>query len=434
MDIFQLLVNKLNDLSLEKIFPFVKPPLILSNINGRADELYLTDTTLRDGQQAWKILSVEESLKIYEILVEIANGSSVIRTTELFLYTPKDRQVVRGIIEFGARYPEPIGWIRASLDELRLVIEAGLQETTILTSISDFHIKYKFGLDREKVIEKYLEVAETAMKNGITPRCTLEDITRADIDRNVVPFVERLIRLSERYGVQFRLKLPDTLGVGLPFPDIPPPRGIPAIIRRLTGIGVSPGNIIFHGHNDFGLAVANSLASWIYGANGVETTIAGIGERAGNTPMEPMLLHLSGLRNGLNLTKIREIPRILEEMGFSIPEFYPVIGRNAFKTKAGIHVDGFLKNPQVYLPFDPEAVLGIKPTVDITPYSGRAAVLLWLRKHVPHIADGIDKDHPLVQQLYDEIVRIFNETKRSTPLSDEEMFQLLQNVIKVKLL
>jgi hypothetical protein len=57
---------------------------------------------------------------------------------------------------------------------------------------------------------------------------------------------------------------------------------------------------------------------------------------------------------------------------------------------------------------------------------------LWLRKHVPHIADGIDKDHPLVQQLYDEIVRIFNETKRSTPLSDEEMFQLLQNVIKVK--
>lgn len=422
----------MNALSLENIFPFDRPPLILVDIGRRTDELYLTDTTLRDGQQAWKILSVRESVKIYELLVELSKGSSVIKTTELFLYTPKDREVVRSILELGARYPEPIGWIRASLDELKLVINAGLHETTILTSISDFHIRYKFGLDRQKVIDKYLEVVEAAMRNGIVPRCTLEDITRADLDKVVVPFVERLIKLSESNGVPFRLKLPDTLGVGLPFPNVPPPRGIPAIIKRLIGIGVKPEDIIFHGHNDFGLAIANSLASWIYGANGVETTIAGIGERAGNTPMEPMLLHLAGLRNGLNLAKIGDIPKILEELGFSIPEFYPVIGRNAFKTKAGIHVDGFLKNPQVYLPFDPESVLGIKPSVDITPYSGRAAVLLWLRKHIPHIVDGMDKDHPLIQQIYGEVVRIFNETNRSTPLSDQEMFQLVQKFIKVK--
>lgn len=425
-------MKKLNDLPIEKIFPYDIPPMIPTDLGNRANKLYLTDTTLRDGQQAWKIFSVEESVKIYELLSEISGRSEIIKTTELFLYTSRDKIVLNKIKEIGTTYPEPIGWIRASLDEIKLVKQYGLTETTILTSISDYHIKYKFGLDKNKVINKYLEVIEFAMKNGIVPRCTLEDVTRADFYSNVVPFVEKLIRLSEKHGIVFKLKLPDTLGVGLPFPDIPTPRGIPSLISSLLKLGLSSDNIIFHGHNDFGLAVANGLSAWMYGANGVETTIGGVGERAGNTPMEPMLIHLAGFRKDITLTMISKIPVLLEEMGFSIPEFYPIIGKNAFKTKAGIHVDGFLKNPQVYLPFDSRLVLGLEPTVDITPYSGRSGVLLWLKKNYPSIVDGMDKDHPIIQAIYDEIVRIFNDTNRTKPLTDEEMYVIVKKYLEVR--
>lgn len=402
------------------------------DLGERARRLFLTDTTLRDGQQGWRNLSVSESLKVYELLVELSNGEPVILTTELYLYTSKDRELVKAVKDLDASYPRPIGWIRATLEDLRLAIEAKLEETTILTSISEYHVRFKFGLDRDRVFEKYLAVIEAAMSHGITPRCTLEDVTRADFDGYVAPFVERLTRLSEKYNVPFKLKLPDTLGVGLPFPEVPVPRGVPALVRRVLGLGVSPDNVIFHGHNDFGLAVANSLAAWVYGANGVETTLAGIGERAGNTPMEPMLLHLAGFGRGLNLRMIHRVPALLKELGFRVPDHYPVIGSNAFRTKAGIHIDGLLKNLLVYLPFDPERVLGIRPGVDVTPYSGRAAVLFWLRTRLPQAADGLNKDSPEVHAIYGDIVRLFELTGRTEPLSEEEMWEIVRKRIPVR--
>jgi len=419
----------LNSVLEEPVFDFSRPPLIKVDLGERSQKLYLTDTTLRDGQQAWRVLSVEESLKIYEVLAEISGEEGVVRTTELFLYTPKDRAVVSEVKNFGAKFPEPIGWIRSSRDELRLVLESKLSETTILTSISSYHIRYKLNLDESTAIQKYLDVAEEAMKHGVVPRCTLEDVTRADLHGTVKKFVTGLIRLSEKHGTPFRLKLPDTLGVGLPFPEVPPPRGIPRVVKAILEFGVPPDSIIFHGHNDFGMAVANSLAAWLYGANGVETTLAGIGERAGNTPMEPMLLHLSGLRRGVSLRSVKRVRAVLEELGFEVPPFYPVIGKNAFKTKAGIHIDGLLKNPFVYLPFDPVGVLGMPYSVDITPYSGKSGVLLWLKSRMPDVADGLHKDHPLIQSVYSEVVRLFESTGRTEPLSDDEMAAIVKKFL-----
>lgn len=409
----------------EDIFPFDSPPRIV----GVRGEVALTDTTLRDGQQGWRYLSLEEGLKIYEILAELG-GEGAILTTEVFLYTDKDRELARRIMDLGYRYPEPIAWIRATRSDLGLVLESGLGAATILASISDYHIYFKLGVDRDIAFRKYLEVVEEALRHGIRVKVTLEDVTRADLEKNVRPFVESIMRLEERYGAEIIIKLADTLGVGLPFPEVPPPRGVPALIRYLIDVVGFPGSRLeFHSHNDLGLVVANHLAAWYYGAALSNCTLFGIGERAGNCPLEVMLIHYAGImgrENRANLRAIRKAVQLFRELGLNIPEFHPLVGENAFRTKAGIHVDGLIKNPRVYLPFDPYEVLGIPYSVAINPYSGRAAIALWLSYRLRE-GNGRDisrlKNDPRVMAIYNEILDIFRRG-RALPMTDAEMMEI----------
>lgn len=411
------------------LYPFDSVPRFVvtdAELRENLSKIFLTDTTLRDGQQGWRVFTVEECEEIYELLADIG-GRGGIESTEVFLYTEKDREAAKRLLSYGYRYPKIIGWIRATHSDLQLVIDAKLDETVMLMSISDYHIKYKFNATREEAFRKYLEVAEKALSHGITIRASLEDITRADIFGAVIPFVKRLLELSEKYRTPVKIKLPDTLGLGLPFPEVPLPRGIPAIIqaiRRATGIPQE--YIEFHGHNDFGLVVANHLAAWMYGAAAGNCTLLGIGERAGNCPLEIMAIHYASIRgdNRINLKALSKLPELFERMGLKIVEHYPVVGRNAFRTKAGIHADGLLKNPEVYLPFDPIKVLGLPYSVAITPYSGRSAIVIWLRNYLGY--NHISKDDPRVVAIYNEIVELFNKTNRVEPLSDSEMLEIVK--------
>jgi len=178
--------------------------------------IYLTDTTLRDGQQGLGYFTVEESIALYEALVELDGGLGVIRSVEVFLYTEKDRVVARRLLEYGYEYPRVTAWIRASRQDLSLVSEAGLEDAVVLTSISDYHIRYKLGLSRSEALERYLEVVREAYSRGISVKCALEDVTRADPDF-VKLFLEKLLELAERSGFEAKVRLSDTLSLGLPF-------------------------------------------------------------------------------------------------------------------------------------------------------------------------------------------------------------------------
>lgn len=411
------------------IYPFDSVPRFIvhsEEVRRSLERIHITDTTLRDGQQGWRPFTIEECEKIYEFLVELG-GRGAITSTEAFLYTEKDRQTVKRLTDYGYRHPKVIGWIRASLSDLQLVLDAKLDETVVLMSISDYHIRYKLGLSKSDALSKYLEVAEKALSHGIIIRASLEDVTRADIDGTVVPFLNRLLELSEKHKVPVKIKLPDTLGVGLPFVEAPPPRGIPAIITAIRmATGIPPEHIEFHGHNDLGLAVANHLAAWMYGAAGSNCTLLGIGERAGNCPLEVMAVHYAGIKGAsdINLKALSQLPELFNKMGLYIMDHYPIVGRNAFRTKAGIHADGLLKNPEVYLPFDPLKVLGLPYSIAVTPYSGRAAIVLWIRNYLG--VNGITKEDPRVANLYNEIVELFERTGRVEPLSDQEMLAMVR--------
>ncbi len=414
----------------EKLFPFSLPPRF--NYDSLSHDIYITDTTLRDGQQGWRPFNVNESVKIYELLHELSGPKGVIYSSELFLYTSKDREVARRIYELGYEYPKPIAWIRATINDLRLVLDAKFDEAVILTSVSDYHIYYKLHLDRKRAEEKYLSVIEEALKSGLTVRATLEDITRSDIYGFVIPFVKKILKLSEKYGSKVIIKVADTLGVGLPFEHAPLPRSIPKIIKALIeDAGISGSQIEFHGHNDFHMVVANHLAAWLSGASLSNCTLLGIGERSGNCPLEAMALfyvQLKGTTNGMNLKVLPKIKEFFEKIGYHIPEFQPIVGANAFRTKAGIHIDGLMKNPQIYLPYDPNVVLGVPYTIAITPYSGRAGITYWLTSVFGSNGWLSLKNDPRLNRLYEEILEIF-KSGRIMPLTDVEMLMLVKKHI-----
>ncbi|MBP1745990.1 MAG: histone-lysine N-methyltransferase [Deltaproteobacteria bacterium] len=145
------------------------------------EEIYITDTTFRDGQQSRPPFTAKQIEDLFEFLHRLGGPNGVIKQSEFFLYTEKDRQAVEKCLEKGYRYPEITGWIRANKDDLQLVKELGLKETGILTSVSDYHIFLKLKKTRSQVFKDYLKNIEGALENNIIPRCHFEDVTRADI-------------------------------------------------------------------------------------------------------------------------------------------------------------------------------------------------------------------------------------------------------------
>ncbi|RLA96784.1 MAG: histone-lysine N-methyltransferase, partial [Deltaproteobacteria bacterium] len=141
------------------------------------DDIFITDTTFRDGQQARPPYTVQQIVDLFDMLYRLGGKGGVIRQTEFFLYTDKDREAVERCLERGYPYPEITGWIRANKEDFKLVKEMGLKETGILTSVSDYHIFLKLGKNRRAAMIDYLRIVEAALEEGIRPRCHFEDIT-----------------------------------------------------------------------------------------------------------------------------------------------------------------------------------------------------------------------------------------------------------------
>ncbi|MDP6125701.1 MAG: hypothetical protein QGH20_08105 [Candidatus Latescibacteria bacterium] len=276
-------------------------------------DLVITDTTFRDGQQARPPYTIEQQVRLYDLLAKLGGPNGVIRQTEFFLYTKNDRAALEQCRELGHPFPEITGWIRADKGDFRLVKEAGLKETGMLTSSSDYHIFNKLKKTRQQAFDDYLEVVEAAWEAGVRPRCHLEDVTRADIDGFVMPFVVELMKRSEQVPEHLtaKVRLCDTMGFGLPYPGATLPRSIPKLVLRMVNdAGLPPDRLEWHGHNDFHKVLINGSTAWLYGCNALNGTLFGFGERTGNPPVEGAIIEYIGLKgelNGINPGAITEI-------------------------------------------------------------------------------------------------------------------------------
>lgn len=394
-----------------------------------ADEPVITDTTFRDGQQARAPYSVEQIVTLYSLLHRLGGPNGVIRQSEFFLYTEKDREAVRRCQELGYRFPEITGWIRAVKDDFKLVREMGMQETGILTSCSDYHIFLKLKKNRRQAMNDYLDVVRAALDAGIKPRCHLEDLTRADIPGFVAPFVMELMKLVEESGVPIKVRLCDTMGYGVPWAEAALPRSVPKLMHFFVKeLGVPKAQLEWHGHNDFHKVNANGTTAWLYGCGAVNSTLFGFGERTGNPPLEGAIfdyIQLTGDTNGIDTTAITDLARYMEqEIGTSIPSNYPFVGAGFNVTSAGIHADGVMKDEEIYNIFDTAKILKRPLGVTVNDRSGVAGVAYWVNSTLGlEDAARLDKRTPGIQAIYNELKQQY-DAGRTTGMSPDEMLAL----------
>jgi len=399
------------------------------------EEIWITDTTFRDGQQSREPYTTEQIVHIYDLLHKLSGPKGIIRQSEFFLYSKKDRDAVYKCLERGYQYPEVTSWIRASKKDFEMVKEIGLKETGILVSCSDYHIFYKLKMTRKQAVDHYLSVVRECIETGVRPRCHLEDITRADFYGFVVPFVYELMKLSEESGVPVKIRACDTMGYGVTYPGATLPRSVPGIIYGLVHHARVPSELLeWHGHNDFYRAVNNASTAWLYGASAVNCSLLGIGERTGNCPLEAMVIEYAqfrGTTDGMDTTVITEIAEYFEkELNYQIPPMTPFVGKNFNVTRAGIHADGLLKNEEIYNIFDTDKLLNRPCRVAISNTSGLAGVAHWINSYFNLKGDKVlDKNNEIVVKVKEWVDAQYDEG-RVTVITDEELEEVTLAIMK----
>lgn len=369
------------------------------------EEIRITDTSFRDGQQSVEPYTVDQIVALYKLLSKLGGPYGIISQTEFFIYSKKDREAVEKCQALGLKFPEITTWIRASKEDFKLVKDLGIRETGILVSCSDYHIFKKMKMTRSECLKHYLEVVSLAFEAGLVPRCHFEDITRADFYGFVVPFVNELTEMSRQAGIPVKIRACDTMGYGVPYPGAALPRSVAGIVYGLRHYADVPSDMLeWHGHNDFYKAVVNASTAWMYGAGAVNCSLLGIGERTGNVPLEAMVFEYASLRgsfDGMDPTVITEIADYFRnEIGYNIPEMTPFVGRNFNTTRAGIHADGLLKDEEIYNIFNTKKLLNRPAGVAVSKTSGLAGIAYWINENYGlGGVDALDKRDPIVAEL-----------------------------------
>ena len=395
------------------------------------EEIWITDTSLRDGQQSIEPYTVDQIVNIYKLLSKLGGPYGIIRQSEFFVYSKKDREALEKCMELDLKFPEITSWIRASKEDFKLVKDLGIRETGILVSCSDYHIFKKMKMTRKQALEHYLAAVKDAFDAGIVPRCHLEDITRADFYGFVVPFVNELQKLSREAGIPVKIRACDTMGYGVPYTEAAMPRSVAGIIYGLQHYADVPSECLeWHGHNDFYKGVANASTAWLYGACAVNCSLLGIGERTGNVPLEAMVFEYAALRgsmDGMDPTVITEIADYFrKDIGYDIPVMTPFVGKNFNSTRAGIHADGLLKDAEIYTIFDTEKLLNRPAIVEISKTSGLAGIAYWINQTYRLKGDDeLKKNDPLVVALKAWVDSEY-EAGRVTMISRDEMAEKIE--------
>jgi len=384
---------------------------------GQAEPKFITDTTLRDGAQdsRFPFFPNEDRVRYVDLLHKLDNGTGRIWAIETFIYHKRDAWVLDQLLNRGYEYPQITTWIRANpkdVKELYALSQGRVKETGMLASSSDHHIFDKLGYhSKEEAIDKYLKPILAACEYDITPRIHLEDCTRADIYGWVIPFMRTVLDQTEGRA---KFRICDTIGWGSPDPYAALPFGIPRLIS--TVLNETGAELEFHGHNDFGLATANSIAAWRWGCRKVNVAFGGLGERTGNTSLEQMVASLIRMWGdpGFDLSVLKEMKELMNRH-VPIATNSPFVG-DVFSTQAGIHQAGVARQEVapgglIYLAYDPALVgrSAAERTV-IGAMSGSEGIVAILNEEAQK--RGKDAHYTtmsrVVKEIYDKVQDAYN--------------------------
>ncbi len=365
----------------------------------------LNDTTLRDGEQTpGVVFSIDEKLSIAKLLDDIG-----VQQIEAGTPIMSDHEVkaVAAIVKEGLN-ASVMGWARAAKPDIDAVLKTSADAIAISIATSDIHLQYKLGMTREQVLEKAISMVEYAKDHGLYISLNSEDATRTEFS-----FLKEFAQKGMEAGAD-RLRVCDTLGVLIPL-------STRYLVKRVIDeVGIP---VEIHTHNDYGLGVANALAAYEVGAEWASTTVNGLGERAGNSSLEGIIMSLTklyNLENEYKIDKLFEISRYVESAsGMNVPLNRSIVGQHMFTHESGIHVDGVLKYPYTYESFLPDEI-GASRKIVIGKHSGKHAV--WDK--LQELGVDVSKDQLLV------VVEAIKERsqKRKSAIKDSELKKIAEKV------
>lgn len=317
------------------------------------------DTTLRDGEQTPGVcFTPEDKLKIARKLDQV--GIHQIEAG-FPIVSEKERDSVKAITNEGLN-AQILSLARTKTEDIDAALDCDVDGVITFMGTSDIHLEHKMHIGRQEAMNICMKAIEYAKDHGLFVAFSAEDATRTDID-----FLKRIYNKAQSYGAD-RVHIADTVGAITP-------QGMEYLLGELRkDVDV---DIALHCHNDFGLAVINSITGLLSGGNAISTTINGIGERAGNTSLEELIMSLKilyGKDLGFKTKYFEELSKIVSEASkIPIPENKPVVGKNIFRHESGIHVDAVIEEPLTYEPYVPELV-GQKRRIILGKHSGCRAV------------------------------------------------------------
>ena len=360
----------------------------------------INDTTLRDGEQTpFVAFNLKEKLQIARLLYEAG-------ADELEVGIPamgkKEQDDLKEILALNL--PIPImSWNRATMSDLEASLKCGLKAVDLSIPVSDILIDIKFGGDKTRLLKQLEEVILQAKKENLFVCIGGEDSSRANNS-----FLKEIMTLGKELGAN-RFRYCDTVGILTPYKTY-------ENIKDLCSSNLL--DIEMHTHNDFGMATANAIAGYEAGAYSSNTTVIGIGERAGNASFEQVLmsLRLLGKEININSKALKSLIKTVSSASHRrVDTNLPIVGKNIFSHESGIHVNGMMKSKNAYEPFNPEE-LGLKRSFPIGKHSGSSTLIYHLK------SIGIEPNMQIVQELLPKIREIV--TNRKKVLSTNELKEL----------
>ncbi|MCL4324455.1 MAG: homoaconitate hydratase [Candidatus Thermoplasmatota archaeon] len=377
------------------------------------------DETLRDGEQMPGVhFSAEEKLAIAEKLAEV--GVEVINAG-IPVVSQEEAQTVHRIAHAGIK-AHILAAGRTVPGDVEAIINSGATHAAIFVAASEVHLRYKLRMTQDEVVQATVNSVRRAAEAGLSVAFVTEDTTRAPLD-----FVERLYLSALEAGAS-RLVVSDTVGVMTPLT-------FRWFLREFSA-RVHPKDWSVHCHNDFGMATANTLAALEEGVNAPHVCVNGLGERAGNTSLEEVVMSLEslyGIKTGIKTHELYALSQLVEKYsGIPLPPNKALVGYNAFSHEAGIHTHGVLRNSLTYEPLQPE-ILGRQRRFILGKHTGRAAIQEKLKENGAHATDEqinhlVDlvkrKGEQAGKDVNQELLKTYKSQFEQPGLKDSEFWDL----------